>query len=179
MNHKFLGAELQLVDPVRLLRVYIWVLGAGLLLDGAVLLLFDRLGVQVPVNATDWRHNLLHVVWGIALLIVSALAKDGREIRVAWAAVVFGVFYIVLGVLGLTIDQPFGLQLGPGENAFHLLVGPVALMLGLWALRPLSQAAIPSHSAARPAESQNGQASSRPAGHQHGKTLGEDHGRSS
>ena len=138
MNQKFLGAELELVDPVRLLRVYIWVLGAGLLLDGAVLLLFDRLGVQVPVNATDWRHNLLHVVWGIALLIVSARANEGREFRAAWAAVVFGAFYIVLGALGVMISQPFGLQLGPGENAFHFLVGPVALVLGVWALRALS-----------------------------------------
>jgi hypothetical protein len=170
MNQNLLRAELELVDPVRLLRVYTWVLGAGLLLDGAVLLLIDRLGVQVPVNATDWRHNVLHVVWGIALLIVSALAKDGREIRVAWAAVVFGAFYIVLGVLGLTIDQPFGLQLGPGENAFHFLVGPVALILGIWALRTLSRAAVPSHSVARPGESRSGQVSRRPVRRRHGKT---------
>jgi len=147
-----LRADLELVDPVRLLRLYIWVLGAGLLLDGAALLLVDRLGVPVPVNATDWRHNLLHVVWGIVLLVISALAKDGHEVRVAWAAVVFGTFYIVLGVLGLTVDQPFGLQLGPGENAFHFLVGPVALILGVWALSTLRQAAVPSHTAAPPAE---------------------------
>ncbi|MBV9322922.1 MAG: hypothetical protein JO352_03920 [Chloroflexi bacterium] len=153
MSQNLLRNELEVVDPVRLLRLYIWVLGAGLLLDGAVLLLVDWLGVPVPVNATDWRHNLLHVVWGIALLIVSALAKDRQEIRVAWAAVVFGAFYIVLGVLGLTIDQPFSLQLGPGENAFHFLVGPVALILGVWALRTPSRAAVPSHSAARPDES--------------------------
>jgi hypothetical protein len=138
MSENLLRAELELVDPVRLLRLYVWVLGAGLLLDGAALLMVDWLGLPVAVNATDWRHNLLHVVWGIALLIVSALAKHGRELRVAWAAVVFGAFYVVLGVLGVMIDQPFGLQLGPGENAFHFLVGPVALVLGVWALRTLS-----------------------------------------
>jgi hypothetical protein len=137
MSLNLLRAELELVDPVWLLRLYVWVLGAGLLLDGAALLMVDWLGVPVPVNAADWRHNLLHVVWGIVLLIVSAVAKDGRELRAAWAAVVFGVFYVVLGVLGVMIDQPFGLQLGPGENAFHFLVGPVALVLGVWALRTL------------------------------------------
>jgi hypothetical protein len=69
MSQNLMRAELELVEPVRLRREYIWVLGVGLLLDGAVLLLVDWLGVPVPVNATDWRHNLLHVVWGIALLV--------------------------------------------------------------------------------------------------------------
>jgi len=136
-----LRAELKLIDPVRLVRLYVWVLGAGLLLDGGLLLLVDWLGVPVPVNATDVRHNLLHVAWGVALLVVGFLARDGHDIRAAWAAVIFGAFYVALGVLGLTIDQPFGLQLGPGENAFHFIVGPIALILGGWALRLLIRSA--------------------------------------
>jgi len=119
------------VDPLRLTRLYMLVLGAGLLLDGALLLVLNALAVQAPFNITDTRHNLLHLVWGVILLAVSF----GSEVRAMWAALVFGAFYIALGVLGLTIDQPFGLQLGPGENAFHFTVGPIALVLGAWALR--------------------------------------------
>lgn len=115
-----LRAELKLVDPVRLVQLYIWVLGAGLLLDGGLLMLANWLGVAAPFDTTDWRHNLLHIVWGVALLAVSWLSRDGHPIRVAWAAVIFGAFYVALGVLGLTIDQPFGLQLGPGETHFTL-----------------------------------------------------------
>jgi hypothetical protein len=167
-----LRAELKLVDPVRLTRLYIWVLGAGLLLDGALLLLVDWLGVPVPVNATDVRHNLLHVVWGIALLVISVLGRNGHEIRVAWAAVIFGAFYVALGVLGVTIDQPFGLQLGPGENAFHFIVGPIALILGGWALRTLTLEPVPSRTTAPPAELRNGQVSRRHARRRHGKGRG-------
>lgn len=112
------------------------VLGAGLLLDGAVLLILNALGVQAPFNVSDVRHNVLHVVSGVILLVVSI----GSQVRAMWAALIFGAFYVALGVLGVTIDQPFGLQLGPGENAFHFTVGPLALVLGAWALRTLSLA---------------------------------------
>jgi hypothetical protein len=173
-----LRAELGLLDPVRLVRVYVWVLGVGLLLDGAFLLLVDWLGVPVPVNTADVRHNVLHLAWGIALLVVSVLGRNGHEIRVAWAAVIFGAFYVSLGVLGLTIDQPFGLQLGPGENAFHFIVGPIALVLGGWALRTLSLASGPSHSAGHPAEWRNGQVPRRRAHRRPGKARGRTRRRS-
>lgn len=174
-----LRAELKLVDPVRLVRIYVWILGAGLLLDGGLLLLVDWLGVSVPVDATDVRQNLLHVAWGIALLVVSVLSRDGHDIRAAWAAVVFGAFYVALGVLGLTIDQPFGLQLGPGENAFHFIVGPIALILGGWALRTLSLAADPLRTTAHPAELRNGQVSRRHPHRRRGKARGRTQRRSS
>jgi hypothetical protein len=124
------------MTPARLVRWYVIALGAGLLLEGALLLLVDWLQLPVGLGTTDTRHNVLHVVWGVALLVVVfVLARDGHEPRIAWAAVLFGMFYVALGVLGLTLDQPFGLQLGPGENAFHFVVGPLALGLGAWALR--------------------------------------------
>jgi hypothetical protein len=173
-----LRAELKLVDPVRLVRVYIWVLGAGLLLDGVILLLVDWLGVPVPVNAADVRHNLLQVAWGIVLLVISVLGRNGHEIRVAWAAVIFGAFYVALGVLGLTIDQPFGLQLGPGENAFHFIVGPIALVLGGWALSTTGLAAGPSRGGAHPPELRNGQVSRPRAHRRRGKARGRTHRRS-
>jgi len=160
------------VDPLTLVRVYVAVLGAGLLLDGVSLLILNGLGAQVAINTSDWRHNLLHVVWGIALLVVSVLARDGRELWAAWAALVFGTFYVALGVLGLTLDQPFGLQLGPGENAFHFVVGPLALVLGAWAIRTVSLEAGLSHSATPPAVFRSAPAVHRRARHRHGKARG-------
>jgi hypothetical protein len=121
---------------LRLTWMYVGILGAGLLLDGALLLALNVLRVSPPtVNTTDTRHNLLHVLWGVALLAVFARSGGPQAILAAWAALVFGTFYVALGVVGLTLSQPFGLQLGPGENAFHLIVGPLALGLGAWALR--------------------------------------------
>jgi hypothetical protein len=152
-----------LIDPVRLVELYIWVLGAGLLLDGAVMLL---------VQSGDVRASVLHGITGAALLVVSVLARGGHQIRVVWAAVVFGALYVALGVLGFTIDQPFGLQLGPGDHAFHVVIGLVALVVGGWALRTLSLAPIPSRNAAHPAELRNGQVNRRHVRRRHGKARG-------
>jgi hypothetical protein len=123
------------VDPVALVRLYVLVLGAGLLLEGGGLLVADALGLSAAFGSSDTRHNVLHVVWGIALLGIWISARGRASTRVIWAALVFGAFYVALGILGLTIDRPFGLLLGPGENVFHFTVGPLALALGAWALR--------------------------------------------
>jgi hypothetical protein len=121
------------LDASRLVRQYVWILGAGLLLEGAALIVVDRLGLPVGTLASDTPHNVLHIVWGLVLLGVVSTGRGAR--RVAWAAVVFGVFYIALGILGVIVDRPFGLLLSPSVNAFHFTVGPLALVLGLWALR--------------------------------------------
>jgi hypothetical protein len=166
------------VEPLRLVRLYVLVLGVGLLLDGALLLVLNGLGVQMPaVNTTDTRHNLLHVVSGVALLVVSYTARNGHEMRAAWAAVIFGAFYVALGVLGLTIDQPFGMQLGPGENAFHFVVGPLALVLGAWALRAPRPAVAPSPTATHRAGSRSAPATHRRARRRPGKVRGHQHRR--
>src|SRR5690349_11122402 len=119
------------LNPVTLCRVYVIVLGAALLLEGSALLVLDALKIPAPITSNDVRHNVLHVVWGAALLAVGPR-------RPAWAALIFGTFYVALGIVGLTVDHPFGLQLGPAENAFHFTVGPLALLLGAWALRTMS-----------------------------------------
>jgi hypothetical protein len=173
----FLRAELKLVDPVRLVQIYVWVVGALLVLDGALQLLATGLGVLASIGAADWGRGLLHLATGVALLVVSWISRDGYPIRVAWAGVIFGAFYVALGVLGLTVDQPFGLQLGMGENVFHIVVGAVALILGGWALRTLSLAAVQSRSGAHPAELRNGQVTRRPARRRRGKTRGRGRGR--
>ena len=163
------------INPLRLVRLYVVVLGAGLLLDGALLIVLDRLAVPVPSNVVatgDTRHNLLHVVWGIALLVVSWFARGEHAIRAAWAGVIFGAFYIALGVVGLTVDRPFGLQLGPGENVFHFTVGPLALLLGAWALRSTAVAPVPLRSVARPVGSRSVQANRRRARRRPGSARG-------
>jgi hypothetical protein len=120
------------VDPDRIARAYVALLGAALLLDGGVLILLNSLQIAPPgVSTGDTPHNLLHVIWGIPLL---AIGVAGSIKRVVQAAVVFGTFYVALGLAGLTLHNPFGLQLGPGENVFHLTVGPLALLIGTWAL---------------------------------------------
>jgi hypothetical protein len=119
-------------DAPRLARLYGLVLGAGLLLEGSALLLLDVL----TTPTSDTRHNALHVVWGVTILAV--LAPGNEPYRTALVMVVFGVFYTALAFAGVLIDQPFGLRLGPGENAFHFIVGPLALGLGIWALLQLS-----------------------------------------
>jgi len=123
-----------LVEPTRLVRLYVLILGAGLLLEGGGLLLVSTLALPLPVGTNDTRHNLLHVVWGIGLLAFLSTPQGRGATRVAWAALIFGAFYVALGVLGVLVDQPFGLLLGPGENVFHFVVGPLALVLGILAL---------------------------------------------
>lgn len=133
-----------MLDPLRLTRLCVLVLGAGLLLDGALLLALNAVGAPAAFGVADLRQNVLHVVSGVILLGVSF----GSEVRAMWAALLLGAFYVALGVLGLTIEQPFGLQLGPGENAFHFGVGVLAFVLGAWALRTSSLAPAPLRSGA-------------------------------
>jgi Domain of unknown function (DUF4383) len=110
------------------LRAYLLVVGGALLVQGASsLVLHELLSVNLkPLHGfltTDDRHAALHVVWGVILLAVTV--RPPREQRLV--GLVFGVFYVALGVLGLLVHDPFGLQLGWGENVFHLVIGPLAL----------------------------------------------------
>ena len=47
---------------------------------------------------------------------------------------VFGTFYTLLGIIGVVVSNAFGLQLVLSENAFHLIVGPLTLILTFLAL---------------------------------------------
>jgi hypothetical protein len=160
------------VEPLRLVQLYVVVLGAGLLLDGALRLALGQSALTVP-GAGDIGDSLLRVVSGIALLAVSWFARREKAIRAAWAAVVFGAFYVALGVVGLTFSLPFGLQLGPGETAFYFIVGPLALVLGAWALRSTSLVPpVPLRSVARRAVVKNVPANRRRARRRPGSARG-------
>ncbi len=117
----------------QLVRLYGLVLGAGLLLEGGILLLLSRLPVSMPalpiaLAIGDARHNALHLVWGIVFLVLLLTIRSRRS--AALLVLIFGVFYTTLGFAGVIFDNPFGLLLGPGENAFHFTVGLLALTLG-------------------------------------------------
>jgi hypothetical protein len=124
------------------MRVYVLVLGVGLLVEGGGLLLLDRLGIPADSGTSDAGRNVLYFAWGIALVGISITARGHAATRVIWAALVFGSFYVAMAVLGLTIERPFGLLLGPGENIFHFMIGSLALVLGAWALKTTTDRAV-------------------------------------
>jgi hypothetical protein len=136
-----------LPEPARLVRLYGLGLGTALLLEGGLLLALDALHAMFPQAAAlpfatgDVRHNSLHVVWGVVILGLLATSRSAR--RASTVALVFGVFYTLLGIVGVLVDRPFGLLLGPGENVFHLTVGPLALLLGVWSANYASSASAP------------------------------------
>jgi hypothetical protein len=124
------------VDPVRpdYLRGYLGVLGAALLLQGSTsLLLHEALTVGLSWShgflTTDDRHAALHVAWGLGML--AALAVRSADRSLIRLGLVFGAFYLALAILGIVVDHPFGLRLGVGENVFHAIIGPLALVLAL------------------------------------------------
>jgi hypothetical protein len=157
------------LSAARLVRLFGFVVGAGLLLEGGLLLLVDGLRValpELPFATGDARHNALHVVWGVAIL---GLLLNSRAPRRAVAVVgVFGFFYTALAIVGVLVDAPLGLALGPGENVFHFTVGPLGLALSAWAAvhraaspSPNSDSSAASVSSAAPGSTSGGTAAPR------------------
>ena len=127
---------------MRIISRYILALGALLLIQGTGSLIRMTVAysgpwlVDVLLNA-DPLHAAIHVVWGSVMLGTILLRGNSRQ--VTGLALVFGVFYTGLAVLGVAVHHPFGLQLNLFENAFHWTVGPLTLGLGLAALRSLRE----------------------------------------
>jgi hypothetical protein len=116
----------------------LWVLFAGLLVQGLISLLFRRVPTLPPTLpllvrgpfGIDSRHAWIHVAWGIGSMVLLSLGRTWRtSIRLA---VTFGIFYSALGIAGVVTHHPFGLELDLFENAFHLTAGPLTLLLGLY-----------------------------------------------
>jgi len=134
---------------VKLLTWYLWLVMAGLLLQGAGSLLLDmRPDVQAAtpyVLATVMNgnppHAVLHIAWGSAGLAFLALFRSaGARLLLG---LVFGIFYTGLGFLGIAVHDPFGMRLELPENVFHLTVGPLMLLLTAlaWRTRPAPEPA--------------------------------------
>jgi hypothetical protein len=115
-------------------QIFLGLLGAGLLGQGATSLLLDIFGLasdHLPQRFanSDPLHASIHVVWGVAMVSLVLLGLgDSDATRLA---LIFGVFYTGLAIAGLTIHHPLSLRLDRGENVFHLLVGPASLAVGL------------------------------------------------
>jgi hypothetical protein len=122
----------------RAVTAYLWVTGAFLVLQGTGSLVLRYTGHDDPslthgfVHA-DNLHAAIHIVWGLTMLEI--VGRPSTEPRRAALALIFGVFYTGLAFLGTRVYHPLGLDLGPFENGFHFIVGPLALVLGLWAWR--------------------------------------------
>jgi hypothetical protein len=118
------------------LRGYLWVLMAGLFLQGLGSLIFrlaPALAADAPylirgILGIDFWHAWVHIVWGIVGIGV-LVARPSRSVAI-WLALSFGVFYTALGILGVTIHHPLGLELEGFENGFHLTAGPATLLFG-------------------------------------------------
>lgn len=116
--------------------------GGFLLLQGTstlLFLLFPALDRAVPQLLLATRmipvHSTLHIVSGVLALAV--LRWGGRE-TAWWFALLFGLFYTVLGLTGLITGLTFGLGLQLFDHPFHLLAGIpglAAVALGYPALK--------------------------------------------
>ena len=134
---------------MKLLTWYLWLVMAGLLLQGAGSLLLDmRPDVQAAtpyVLATVMNgnppHAVLHIAWGAAgLAFLAVFRSAGARLLLG---LVFGLFYTGLGFLGIAVHDPFGMRLELPENVFHLTVGPLMLLLTAlaWRTRPAPEPA--------------------------------------
>ena len=123
-----------------ILRWYLWVLMGGLLLQGLGSLIF-RFSPAVAATAPylirgilgiDFWHAWIHISWGFAG--VGILGGRYAHRTGVWLALIFGLFYSVLGLAGVVFHHPLGLELDIFENVFHLTAGPATLLLGLLGL---------------------------------------------
>jgi hypothetical protein len=122
------------MSTTTMLRRYLGIVGALLLGQGAISLALRAGGIQLTPLAqafmnADTLHAAVHVAWGLTLLLAVVIAPRRRPL--GGLALVFGVFYTGLALLGTVVDNPFGLLLGIGENVFHFVVGPATLVVGV------------------------------------------------
>lgn len=123
-----------------ILRVYLWILGASLLLQGIISLILRIIQISPPaftlnsINA-DPLHATIHIIWGLVMLAFLVDARRSGPRAIALLGQCFGTFYIGLALLGVLIYHPFGLRLDLGENLFHFIIGPTTLVLSIWAMK--------------------------------------------
>jgi hypothetical protein len=127
----------ELARPTNELHLWVASAGALLLAQGALSLLVDTAGVALPALVQafigDPLHAAIHVAWGVTMLGFVGLVRSRKTLSLL--TLVFGVFYVSLGFLGLLVHHPFGLILGAGENVFHFVVGPASLVIGVRGLK--------------------------------------------
>lgn len=79
---------------------------------------------------TNGLHNVVHLLFGIILLV----AMRGGQAQSALWLKILGVVYLILAVLGLVLGGPmlFGLvDINGADNWLHLVLGVVLLLAGM------------------------------------------------
>src|SRR5436305_733551 len=136
-SNKFIQQPPRAID---VLHEYLWVVMLGLLLQGIgsfALRLIPGLPSITPALVIGLMlahipHAILHITWGLAGIVFLLIFHSRRAL--IGLGLVFGIFYTLLGVVGVLVNNAFGLQLVLGENAFHLIVGPLTLLVTFVAL---------------------------------------------
>ena len=123
------------VLATRILYIYLWLTMGLLFIQGSGSLLL-RLRPDIEANTPgllatimngNTPHAILHIVWGTIGLII-LITQRFYSVRLG-LGLTFGLFYTLLGILGIILTNPFDLRLGWQENLFHLTVGPLMLIL--------------------------------------------------
>ena len=87
--------------------------------------------------AFDWTHNIVHIVLAGAAFVFGFANLPGNIVKTF--AIVFGVVYAGLGIVGFItgvvdgLEETLSLHLEIGENIVHLLLGGWALVAGFGA----------------------------------------------
>ena len=111
-------------------RTFTLVLGAVMLLVGILGYVMNPTGgLLLGVFAVDGTHHAIHVATGIAGLAAAFMG---------WARVfcqVFGVVYLLVGVLGLVATDSAGMLLGVlhnnmADNFLHIAIGGATAYVG-------------------------------------------------
>ncbi|MGH2351433.1 MAG: hypothetical protein ACRDI2_13255 [Chloroflexota bacterium] len=131
-----------------LLRLFFWVVGIGLLVQGGVSLVLALAGITPPaltstLLTTGVLHSLIHIAWALALL--AAIIRRPPDRALAWWVIAFGASSIALGIVFILVDHPLGMPIEPSQNAFHFIDGPLGVLLGAWVLqtaRPIRAPAV-------------------------------------
>ena len=106
---------------------------------GLVLLLVGVLGFTHVLDSLGAHlspaHNLVHIVTGvIALYFGFAGSLSGAK----GFCIIFGLVYLLLGILGLAMGELHigPLMLGKVDHGIHLIVGAIFLAGGLFTKNP-------------------------------------------
>ena len=126
-----------ILDPGFVWRISSVVLGAVALL-GIILTAIGQgelLSFGMHFLTFTWTHNIVHVVLAAAAALFGFTSLPGNVVKVF--AIVFGIVYLGLGVLGFFAANPVGdvlsLHLGLGTNLVHVLLGALYLASGVTA----------------------------------------------
>lgn len=117
------------LDSVLYWRISAWVLAAvavvGFILEaGGLAAILGR-----DLLVFDMTHNMLHMVLAAAAFVFGYTDMEKGVVKTF--AVIFGIIYLGLGLVGFFVAQILTVGLELGENLLHLLLGAWGLSAGL------------------------------------------------